>query len=64
MTREPRILMGMSFWGFLASWAAVLTESNPMYAKNMSPAPRRMPDQPPNCPLFAGMKGCQLAVFT
>ena len=48
--------IGMSRYGFFASWAAVETASNPMYAKNMTPAPRRMPLHPnsPKLPYSAG----------
>src|SRR2546422_5298629 len=65
-TSEPRMPTGMSFCGFFASWAATDTASNPMYAKKMTPAPRRMPLHPysPNLPAFSGMNGCQLAGFT
>ncbi len=57
---------GMSFWGWRASCAAVLTASNPMKAKKIKPAPRSTPDQPnsPNVPVLAGMKGCQLRLCT
>jgi hypothetical protein len=37
----------MSLLGFLASCAAVDTASNPMYAKNTTPAAPRMPMMPP-----------------
>ena len=30
MTSEPMIPIGMSRWGFLASWAAVETASKPI----------------------------------
>src|SRR5712692_1665487 len=61
MASDQRIPRGMSFVGLRASCAAVETASNPMYAKNTTPAPRRMPDQPnsPRTPVFGGMKGCQ-----
>src|SRR5207237_8499375 len=63
---EPMMPIGMSFCGFFASCAAVLTASNPMYAKQAKPAPAITPVQPnaPRSPVFAGMKGCQLAGFT
>src|SRR6266513_3820338 len=66
MSSEPMMPTGMSFCGFLASCAAVLTASNPMYAKNTMPAPVITPVQPnsPRFPVFGGMKGCQLAGFT
>ena len=59
---EPGMPMGISRLGFLASCAAVDTASNPMYAKKMTPAPRRTPDHPnePKVPVFSGRKGCQL----
>ena len=55
--------IGMSRWGFLASCAAVLTASNPMYAKKTMPAPVMIPLHPkwPELPVFGGMNGCQLA---
>src|SRR5450631_4127366 len=57
--------IGMSRCGFFASCAAVETASNPMYAKNTTPAPLRIPEKPnePNSPVFGGMKGCQLSVL-
>ncbi len=60
------IPIGMSFWGFFASCAAVDTASKPIYAKNTRPAPAITPVQPnePRSPVFGGMKGCQLAGFT
>src|SRR5215471_11112793 len=63
ISSEPMMPIGMSRWGFLASCAAVLTASKPIYAKNTKLAPRKMPDQPnsPQWPLFGGTKGCQLA---
>jgi len=36
----------MSRWGFRASWAAVLTASEAVYAKKIRPAPRNTPLQP------------------
>ena len=47
MTSEPRMPIGMSRFGFLASCAAVDTASNPMKAKNTTPAAPRMPMIPP-----------------
>src|SRR6185503_12944167 len=63
---EPRMPRGISRWGFRASWAEVDTASNPMNAKKITPAPRRMPLQPysPNVPVLGGMNGCQLAWST
>ena len=57
---------GMSRCGCLASCAAVLTASNPMYAKKINPAPRSTPDHPnsPNVPVLGGMNGRQLARWT
>ena len=65
MTSEPRMPNGISFCGFFASWAAVETASNPIYAKNTTLAPRMMPDHPycPKCPRFFGIKGCQFAIM-
>jgi len=56
----------MSRDGFLASCAAVDTASKPMYAKNMTPAPRNTPLQPndPNAPVFGGTNGVRFARFT
>src|SRR5437763_16507592 len=48
MTSEPRMPIGMSRFGFLASCAAVDTASNPMKAKNTTPAAPRMPMMPPD----------------
>jgi hypothetical protein len=47
----------MSRFGFLASCAAVLTASKPMYAKNTIAAARIMPLKPnvPNSPVLSGM---------
>src|SRR5256886_5595099 len=61
---DPIMPIGISFCGFFASWAAVLTASNPMYAKNTIPAPAMTPFQPylPG-PSAGGMKGCQLALL-
>src|SRR5207247_1486052 len=55
--------MGISRFGFLASWAAVETASKPMYAKKITPAARTTPDHPyfPNSPWLGGRKGVQLA---
>src|SRR5207248_11512790 len=66
ISSEPMMPIGMSFCGFFASCAAVLTASNPMYAKNTRPAPAITPVQPnaPRSPVLGGMKGCQLAGFT
>src|SRR5690242_1627976 len=63
---DPRIPIGMSFCGFLASCAAVDTASNPIYAKKTTLAPRSTPDQPndPNDPVFGGRNVCQLACET
>jgi hypothetical protein len=56
------IPIGMSLWGRFASWAAVDTASNPMKAKNTSPAPRKTPLSPklPVSPVLGGMKGVKL----
>jgi len=56
--------IGMSFCGFLASSAVVETASKPMYEKNITPAPRRMPLQPnsPKCPSFGGMNGTPIGM--
>src|SRR3954447_2674479 len=58
---EPRMPIGMSFCGFLASCAAVETASNPMYAKNTTPAARAIPDHPndPKLPVFDGRNVAQ-----
>src|SRR5438034_9464219 len=66
ISSEPMMPIGMSFCGFFASCAAVLTASNPMYAKKTRPAPAITPVQPkaPRSPVFGGMNGCQLAGFT
>src|SRR5882762_2640140 len=68
MSNEPMMPIGMSFCGFLASCAAVLTASNPMYAKNTIAAPVNTPLQPnspgtgtPSLTVCGGMNGCQLA---
>src|SRR5450432_1028296 len=55
---------GRSRWGFLVSWAAVETASNPIYAKNTRAAPRMIPEKP-KWPWLrsGGMNGCQLAVW-
>src|SRR6476660_174728 len=45
---EPRMPIGMSRFGFLASCAAVDTASKPMNAKNTTPAAPRIPMMPPN----------------
>ena len=59
MPSDSRIPIGMSRAGFFASCAAVDTASNPMYAKNITPAPRRMPLHPnsPKLPVLGGMNG-------
>src|SRR3974390_1353772 len=46
MTSEPRIPIGISRIGLLASCAAVETASKPIKAKNTTAAPRAIPDQP------------------
>src|SRR5687767_4390009 len=63
MISEPRMPMGMSLRGLRASWPAVETASNPMYAKNTIVAARMMPSQPNwfSTPVGSGMNGCQLA---
>src|ERR687889_1491357 len=65
-TNDPMMAIGMSFCGFLASWAAVVTESNPMYAKNTMAAPATTPLNPKcsRSPVLGGMNGCQLSGFT
>src|SRR3954466_7514160 len=47
IAREPRMPIGMSRFGFFASWAAVDTASKPMKAKKTTPAAPRMPMMPP-----------------
>src|SRR5271157_399198 len=66
ITSDPRMPIGMSRCGFFASWAAVETASNPIYAKKITPAARAIPDQPysPNAPWFGGINGCQFAAAT
>ena len=44
---EPRMPIGMSRLGFFASCAAVETASNPMNAKNTTPAAPSTPMMPP-----------------
>src|SRR5215213_10992965 len=63
---DPMMAMGMSRCGFLASCAAVVTESNPMYAKNTIAAPATTPLNPKcsRAPVLGGMNGCQLSGFT
>src|SRR5258707_14467708 len=63
ITSDPRMPIGMSRCGSLASCAAVETASKPMKAKNTTEAPRTTPDQPkwPNSPVLDGMRGCQVA---
>src|SRR5579871_928879 len=63
---DPRMPIGMSRAGFFASCAAVDTASKPMYAKNITPAPRSTPLQPndPNAPVFGGTNGVRFARFT
>src|SRR2546429_4751389 len=68
---EPMMPIGMSGCGFFASCAAVLTASNPMYAKKTMAAPVKTPLQPnspatgtPSLTVCGGMKGCQLAALT
>ena len=46
MASDPRMPRGMSRCGFRASCAEVDTASKPMYAKKITPAPRRTPLQP------------------
>ena len=66
MPSDTRMPIGMSRDGFFASCAAVDTASKPMYAKNMTPAPRRTPLHPklPNAPVFSGTNGVRFARFT
>src|SRR3954468_6438632 len=45
---DPRMPIGMSRLGLMVSCAAVDTASNPMYAKNTTPAAPTMPQNPPN----------------
>ena len=54
ISNEPKIPIGMSFFGFLASCAAVLTASNPIYAKKTIAAARMIPLKPksPNFPVL------------
>src|SRR5688572_18871038 len=65
ITSEPRMPMGMSLRGSLASWPAVETASKPMYAKNTIMAARMMPSMPywSSTPVGSGMNGCQLSGF-
>jgi len=60
---DARMPNGRSRCGFFASCAAVETASKPMYAKNMTAAPRSTPLQPklPKLPVFGGMKGVRLS---
>ena len=53
-TRLAMIAKGMSRLGLRVSSAAVLTASNPIYAKKMIAAAEKMPSVP------LGAKGCQL----
>jgi len=46
ITKDPKIPMGISFFGFLASCAAVDTASKPIKAKNTMAAPPNTPPQP------------------
>src|SRR3954468_4048046 len=66
MASDPRMPIGMSRAGLRASCAAVETASKPIYAKNITPAPRSTPLQPncPNAPRFGGMNGVRFARFT
>src|SRR2546427_3674773 len=65
MSSDPMMPIGMSFCGFFASWAAVLTASNPMYAKNTIAAPVMTPLQPYSPgPSLGGMNGFQFAEWT
>ena len=43
MASDVSMPMGKSRFGFFASWAVVLTASNPMYAKKTTPAPVSTP---------------------
>src|SRR6267378_1568340 len=68
ISNDPMMPIGISFCGFLASCAAVLTASNPMYAKNTIAAPVNTPLQPnspgtatPSLTVCGGMNGCQLS---
>ena len=45
-TKEPKIPIGMSRFGFFASCAAVDTASKPIKAKNTMAAPPTIPPQP------------------
>jgi hypothetical protein len=47
IARDPRMPIGMSRLGLTVSCAAVDTASNPMYAKNTTPAAPMMPQNPP-----------------
>src|SRR5882672_4282793 len=71
MSSDPMMPIGMSRCGFLASCAAVLTASNPMYAKKTIAAPVKTPLHPnspatgtPSLTVCGGMNGCQLAGLT
>src|SRR2546425_642467 len=71
MSSDPMMPIGMSRCGFFASCAAVLTASNPMYAKKTIAAPVKTPLQPnspatgtPSLAVCGGMNGCQLAGLT
>src|SRR2546430_1823007 len=65
MSSDPMMPIGMSFCGFFASCAAVLTASNPMYAKNTIAAPVMTPLQPYSPgPSLGGMNGFQFAEWT
>jgi len=47
ITSEPNIPIGKSFLGFFVSCAAVETASNPIKAKNTTPAAPNIPNIPP-----------------
>src|SRR2546422_1041648 len=64
MSSDPMMPIGMSRCGFFASCAAVLTASNPMYAKKTIAAPVKTPLQPnspatgtPSLTVCGGMNG-------
>ena len=47
IAKEPKIPIGMFRFGFLVSWAAVLTASKPINAKKTVPAAPTIPQKPP-----------------